>query len=276
MRSNSTILGILFVFGVSCAHAQWLNYRDSRTPRGKDGKPNLTAPVLRVNGKPDLSGVWQAERAPVSDYKSFLGDEFVNVQVDLGDVTRHMMDVFWGTKPENEPLTPEGAAIVQRRAKDPTGFPSTRCLPAGLPALLFIYDFKVIQTPQEIIMLSETGDPARQIYMDGRGLPKDPDPAWVGHSVGKWDGDTLVVESTGFNENSWLDAFGHPRSESMRITERYRRRDFGHMDLDITFDDPKYYTRSFSLKTSLHLLPDSDVLEFVCAENEKDRTHYRQ
>ena len=95
----------------------------------------------------------------------------------------------------------------------------------------------------------------------------------MGYSVGKWQGDTLVVETAGLNDRGWLDAFGHPRSESMRITERYRRRDFGHMDLEITFNDPKYYTRPFTIKTGLRLMPDSDLLEYVCAENEKDRIH---
>ena len=122
-------------------------------------------------------------------------------------------------------------------------------------------------------MLSESADPPRQIHTDGRPLPTDPDPTWMGYSVGHWEGDTLVVETNGLNDRAWLDAFGHPRSESMRITERYRRRDFGHMDLEITFNDPKYYTRPFTMKTGLRFMPDSDLLEYVCAENEKDRIH---
>jgi hypothetical protein len=112
---------------------------------------------------------------------------------------------------------------------------------------MFVYAFKMIQAPQEIVLLSETGDPARQIYTDGRSLPNDPESSWMGYSVGKWQGDTLVVESIGFNPKSWLDAFGHARSESMRITERFRRRDFGHMDLQLIVDDPKYYTRPFTV-----------------------------
>ena len=119
-----------------------------------------------------------------------------------------------------------------------------------------------------------TGDPPRQIYTDGRSLPGDPDPSWMGHSVGTWQGDTLVVQTVGIHTRAWLDGFGHPRSEGMRITERYRRRDFGHMDLEITFEDSKYYTRPFSIKTTLTLMPDTDVLDYVCTENEKDRAHY--
>ena len=116
-------------------------------------------------------------------------------------------------------------------------------------------------------------NPPRQIYTDGRPLPKDPDPTWMGYSVARWNGDTLVVDTIGLNDQAWLDGFGHPRSESMHITERYRRRDFGHMDLEITFDDPKYYTRPFSIKIVLNLIPDSDLLEYVCNENERDRAH---
>ena len=123
-------------------------------------------------------------------------------------------------------------------------------------------------------MLAEDGDPPRQIYTDGRSMPKDPQPSWMGYSVGQWQGDTLAVETVGFTDKSWLDGAGNPRSESMRITERYHRGDFGHMELDMTFDDPKYYTRPFTLKVNLRLIPDSDILEFVCGENEKDQAHF--
>jgi hypothetical protein len=251
--------------------AQWLNYPDVRTPRSKDGKPNLTAPAPRMNGKPDLSGVWQSERTPRSEFTRVLGDNFANQQVDLNDITKQAMDVFWGLNPEEEPLRPEAIAIMKQRAS--LGPPYTRCLPAGIPAGIFIYSFQMIQAPREIVILTENGDPARQIHTDGRSLPKDPQPSWMGYSVGKWEGDTLAVETIGFNEASWVDLLGHPRSESMLIREAYRRRDYGHMDLEVTLEDPKYYTRPFTVKTELNLIPDGDVLEFVCGENEKDRAH---
>jgi hypothetical protein len=251
--------------------AQWLDYSDARTPRTKDGKPNLTAPAPRINGKPDLSGVWQAERTPKSEFVRVLGNNFANQQVDSNDVTKSALNVFWGLKPEEQPLRPEAVAILKQRAN--LGSPYSRCLPAGIPDGIFIYVFKMIQAPREIVVLFEGGDPARQIHTDGRSLPKDPQPSWMGYSVGKWEGDTLAVETIGFNEESWLDAFGHPRSESMRIREAYRRRDFGHMDLEVTLEDPKYYTRPFTIKAELNLISNGDVLEFVCAENEKDRSH---
>ena len=217
-----------------------------------------------MNGKPDLSGVWQAER-------DFTGDA-PKLQVDLNEVTKHWINVFWGLKPEEEPLQPVAAAILrQRRGHEP---PMTYCLPAGLPGSLFIRGFKIIQASEEIVMLlAETGDPTRQIYTDGRGLPQDPQPSWMGYSIGKREGDTLSVETAGIKEESWLDVIGHPRSGSMRIRERYRRRDFGHMDLEIALEDPKYYTRPITLKTQLNLIPDSDVLEYTCNKNEKDQAH---
>jgi hypothetical protein len=202
-----------------------------------------------------------------------LGADLVKVQVDLSDITKHVINVFWGIKPEDEPLRPEGASILNERERAPADRPLSHCLPIGIRAVMLTYAFKMIQAPQEIVMLSETGDPFRQIYTDGRSLPKQAEPSWMGYSWGKWEGDTLVVETTGFKERSWLDLLGHPRSESMRITERYRRRDFGHMDLEVLFDDPKYYTRPFTLRTGLRVISNSDVVEYVCTENEKDRVH---
>lgn len=264
-------MAILLLAGVMPVAAQWLDYTSRRTPRTKDGKPDLTAPAPRVNGKPDLSGVWQAERTPVSEFRQALGEGFIREQVDFNDATKYALDVFWGLKPEEVPLRPEAAAILKQRASLP--FVSSRCLPAGVPASLFFYSFQIVQAPDEIVMLMEDGDPARQIHTDGRALPRDPQPAWMGYSVGKWEGDTLAVETSGFNEESWLDGSGHPRSEAMRIRERYHRRDFGHMDLEITIEDPKYYTRPYTFQTQLNLIADGDVLEFVCNENEKDRDH---
>jgi hypothetical protein len=124
-----------------------------------------------------------------------------------------------------------------------------------------------------VALLLEDNNPPRQIHLDGRALPADPWPSWMGYSVGRWDGDTLAAETTGFNDRPWLDALGHPRSEAMRIVERFHRRDFGHMDLELTIDDAKMYTRSFTVKIGYRLLPDTDVLESICAENEKDRSH---
>jgi hypothetical protein len=170
---------IAIVLAVSTAlAAQWLNYPDAKTPRTKDGKPNLTAPAPRINGKPDLSGVWQAERTPASEFRRVLGNDSTTAQVDLNDVSKYAMNVFWDLKPEEQPLRLEALAILKQRAH--LGHPLTHCLPAGIPADLFIYSFKMIQAPQEIVILLEEGDPPRQIHTDGRSLPKDPQPSWMG------------------------------------------------------------------------------------------------
>jgi hypothetical protein len=265
-----TLVAIMLAGALTYAHAQWLNYPDPKTPRTKDGKPNLTAPLPRLNGKPDISGLWEAEKTPASEYERVLGKDFANLQIDTYDITKYVLNVFWGTKPEDEPLRPEAASIMKGRS--PLQYPHVNCLPGSIPVALLVFTFKIIQAPQEIVMLTESDLP-REIHTDGRPLPKDPNPTWMGYSVGRWEGDTFVVETAGLNDKAWLDAFGHPRSESMHITERYLRRDFGHMDLEINFNDPKYYTRPFSIKTGLRLIPDSDLLEYVCNENEQDRPH---
>ena len=271
MRTSS-IVAVLIVAAVGCAEAQWLNYRDPKVPRSPDGRPNLSAPAPRLNGKPDLSGLWQAERTPVSEFVRVLGPGLPAIQPDLNDVTKHVLNVFWDMKPNDWPLRPEAAALTEQRQKSGRDFQTAYCQPGSLPASMLITEFKLVQAPGEIVMLAGNGDPPRQIYIDGRSLPKDPQellPSWMGSSVGRWQGDTLVVETTGFKEQAWLDGFGHPRSEAMRITERYRRRDFGHMDVEMTFDDPKYYTRPFGFKTAMTLLPDTDVLEYVCTEGQR-------
>jgi len=271
MLKLALTVGLLFAGAMTCVEAQWLNHRDPRIPRTADGKPNLSAPAPRLGGRPDLSGVWQTERTPPEEFTRVMGPGLLQLQVDIADITKYVLNVFWGLKPEEEPLRPEAAAILKERQTSGQDFQGAYCLPTSLPAAMSILTFKMIQAPNQIVVVLENGDPVRQIHTDGRSLPKDPDPNWMGYSVGSWQRDTLVVETVGITTRAWLDGFGHPRSEGMRITERYRRRDFGHMDLEISFEDPKYYTRPFGYKTTLTLLPDTDVLEYVCTENWKNR-----
>jgi hypothetical protein len=271
----ASALGLLAVV-VASADAQWLNHRDPKAPRTADGKPNLSAPAPRVNGAPDLSGVWQTERTPVAEFVKAVGPTLPLLQVDLNDITKHALNIFWGTKPGEEPLRPEGAAAFKEQLASGREFQSAYCLPTALPSNLEVTEFKMIQAPGQLGVIPGTGDPSRQIYTDGRSLPKNPEPNWTGYSVGTWQRDTLIVETVGITTRASLDAFGHPRSDAMKITERYRRRDFGHMDLEVSIEDPKYYTRPFGYKTSLTLLPDTDILEYVCTENQKLRVPPRQ
>jgi hypothetical protein len=259
--------------------AQWLNYKETGVPRTKDGKVSLSAPAPRTsNGKADFSGVWMVEPSTHEEYRKLLGDNFETFDVPGNEVTglsKYIIDILADFKHDEEPLRPEAARLLGERVANPgAGTPSSHCLPGGVPWATFIPPFKMIQAPREIVMLHEDNNPPRQIYIDGRKPPTSIDlPSWVGYSAGNWEGDTLVVDTVGFNDRGWLDAFGHPRSEDLHIIERFTRRDFGHMDIGITIDDPKMYTRSFTIKVSAVLLPDTDVLEAVCAENEKDLAH---
>jgi hypothetical protein len=275
MHMRSVCLLILLVGAHFSANAQWLNYPTPGTPRTPDGKPNLTAPVPRAaNGKPELSGVWQVEPTPAEEMRRLFGD--MSADGALGDTTsafsKYLINILLDFKPEESPLRPEFAELLrQRRGKET---PLLHCLPIGIPADdLLPGPFKIIQTPELILVRNEYENTLRQIYTDGRKPPTDPDPLWLGYSVGKWDADTLVVDTVGFNDRGWLDGTGHPRSEALHVVERFHRRDFGHMDVQVTIDDPKVYTKPFSVKFTELLQPDSDVTEYFCAENEKDRPH---
>ena len=149
-----------------------------------------------------------------------------------------------------------------------------RCLPVSVPFLNFRGLSRIVQTPGLIVILHESpNSPHRTIFTDGRELPKDPNPTWLGYSVGRWDQDTLVVSSAGFNDRGWLDVGGHPQTETLRITERFRRRDVGHLQIAVMITDPKTYTRPLTYTQSQHLLPDTELIESFCIENEKDRAH---
>jgi len=178
-------------------------------------------------------------------------------------------------KPDAIPFQPWAKAVYDQRREtqskdDPTGY----CIPGGVPRSDVVpYPFKILNAPGMVVILYEAVHSFRQIFTDGRALPKDPNPVWLGYSVGHWDGDTLVVESNGFKEDSWLDNWGHPGTEALRVTERFHRRDFGHMDLTITIDDPKAYTKPWTVAPPLVLVPDTELLEYICQENNKDVQH---
>jgi hypothetical protein len=140
---------------------------------------------------------------------------------------------------------------------------------------LFPAPMKIIQSRGLSLFLYESTNGFRQIFTDGRTLPKDPVPAWQGYSIGHWERDTFVVESNGFNDRTWLDGIGHPHGEKLHITERYSRRDFGHMDLELTIDDPDWYERPWSVKVLFNLTPADELIENVCLENERDAEHMK-
>src|SRR5215469_3487270 len=171
---RNSIRALIMLGAVTHVNGQWLNNRDPQTPRTRDGKPNLTAPTPHLNGRPDLSGVWQTERTSQRELASLLGDGFNFLQIDPQDFTKNVLNVFWSLKPGEEPLTPQGAAAFKRNQENPDQWPHTQCLPASIPGDLFVLSFKILQAPREILMLTEIGSPPRQIYTDGRSLPTNP------------------------------------------------------------------------------------------------------
>lgn len=230
--------------------AQWLNQPTAGIPRTADGKPNLSATAPKASdGKPDLSGLWR-----------------LGVEIGIGaNITAEL--------PPGD-IQPWVAALSRQRlgdfGKDDPEI--TGCRPGGPRHITRAGLAKIIQTPELIVILYE--DLAyRQIFLDGRRIPADPNPNWMGYSVGHWDGDTLVVESAGFNDRTWLDFAGHAHTEALRMTERYRRRDFGHLDLQVTLDDPKAYAKPWTVSAGGSLAADTELLEYVCSENEKDQRH---
>ncbi len=262
---NGRIWMGLALVGV-CVQAQWLHEPTPGAPRTADGKVNMSGPVSRVNGKPDLSGIWQAEGTPRGPGTLFGLGESTN--------SKYFRDILSDFKPGEEPLTPLGAEMLRQHGQPGVVGPSQSCLPDGVPhADLLPEPFKIIETPREILMLYEVETTFRQIFMDGRKPLTDPSPTWMGYSVGRWDGDTLVVDTLGFNNLSWLDARGHGHSQDLRVEERFHRRDFGHLDVTLTVTDPKMFTKPVTVNFIEQLLPDTDLLEHYCLEDEKDAAH---
>jgi len=270
-------LFVLWALTATAAHAQWLNFPTPSTPRARDGKPNLSAPVPRINGKPDLSGVWHVKPTPLAESKRIFGDNVDKLNVpgmEADTISKYGVNILLDFTPEQSPMKPAAVELFRKRAG--SDLPSSGCLPLGIPLNSLLSEpIKFVQSPRLLAILYEADDKYRQIYMDGRALPKQFDqPSWLGYSVGKWDRDTLVVETAGFNDKAPLDIMGHPRSEALRLTERFHRGDFGHMDAELTFDDPQLYTKPFTIKVTYELWADSDIFEYICVENEKDRAHF--
>jgi hypothetical protein len=238
---------MLSVMSISLT-AQWPSHPTPGMPRTPDGKPNLSAPAPRsADGKPDLSGVWLVKNGSfylTSDLKT-------------------------------EEMLPWAAALYKQREdsfrRDTDGI---NCLPPGPKAGIGVGGFpmKIIQTANVVVVLYEYQTIYRQFFTDGRALPEDADPTWMGYSVGRWDGDTLVVTTAGYNDRTSLDLAGHPHTEALRMTERYHRRDVGHLEVQVTLDDPKTYARSWTLPMEFALIPDQQLIEYVC-ENERDKSH---
>jgi hypothetical protein len=231
--------------------AQWPKSPTPGIPRTKDGKADLSAPAPKLaDGTPDLGGIWLV---PGLKY-------LINIAADLKEV----------------PFQPWAAAAYKEHVDtlgkdDPNNF----CLPSGIPEKDAVTSpWKIVQSPGLTVILYESRTIFRQIFTDGRPLPRDPNPNWQGYSIGHWDGDTFVVETAGSNGKAWLDTNGHPVSDALKVTERFHRKDFGHMELQITIDDPKAYTKPWTVTENAVLQPDDELIEYVCEENNRDVGHF--
>src|SRR5579863_4871270 len=275
MRNRNTwMILIALVAAPAFVRAQWLNHRTSGIPRNPDGKPNLSVRAPRAaDGRPDLSGLWQTDSAPPEMLARLIPDATNGAGEE--PLSQYFINILSDFKPEEAPIRPDAAALLLQRAKNFSNVsPLSHCLPEGMPLLeMAPAPYKIVQTPGLTLMLYERDTTFRQVYTDGRKVPVDPQPSWLGYSVGKWDGDILLVDTIGFNDRGWLDARGHTHSEALHLTERFHRLDFGDMEVQLTIDDSKTYTRPFTIKLKQRLVPDSDVLESFCAENEKDSHH---
>jgi hypothetical protein len=258
-------------------HAQWLNHRTPGIPRTADGKPNLSAPAPRTAaGRPNLSGLWQTDSAPPALLERLIPGATNGAGEE--PLSQYFIDIFSDFKPAEVPFRPSAAESFRQRARNFSNVsPISHCLPEGMPMIeMAPAPYKIVQTDGATFMLYERDTTYRQVYTDGRQLPDDPQPSWLGYSVGKWDGDSFVVDTIGFNDRGWLDARAHTHSEALHLTERFHRLDFGHMEVQLTVDDPETYSRPFAITLKQRLIPDSDLLESFCTENEKDARHIEQ
>ena len=245
-------LALMFTLSAA-AEAQWDPWPSKNVPRTADGKVDMAAPARRTaDGHPDLSGFWMP-----------------------ADNVKHLLDLAADLKPGDVPFQPASEALYKERVEtNGKDHPGVRCLPSGIPEKENIPDgLKVVQTPDVTIFLYESRTIYRQVFTDGRSFPKDPTPTWMGYSVGNWEGDTLVVETRFQNGKTWLDMKGLPASDATRIIERFSRPTIGRINIDVTIDDPKSYTKPWNVKLAWRLVPDTDLIESICEENNKDLPH---
>jgi hypothetical protein len=254
-------------------YAQWPAYKTPHAPRLPNGQVDLNAPTPKApGGHPDLSGIWSGGRVPGAPPPA---SNFAFATTGKSAGPRPFQDLP-SLFPDGLPLQPWAAKLrAERLANNSKDHPDAHCLPIH-PIQLHSHPQarKIVQTSSEVLIMYEANNGLRQIFTDGRPLPNnDPDPWWFGYSIGHWEGDTLVAESTGFRDNSWLDEQGTPASSALKLSERFRRVNYGTLDIGITVDDPKTFTRPWSFTLQQRLMPDTDLIEFVCLENNTSLKH---
>jgi hypothetical protein len=265
-------LGFLFVIVAILAvpalsFGQWLKYPTDGVPKNADGTPDRTAPTPRLpNGKPDFSGLWHATNPARCGGG---GSQFVECGNEIGGSP--LGGNLGRNLPEGLPYQPHAAKLAkERRADDSRDDPHVRCLPDNPPrAWTLPHLTKIMQTPKQLALLYEVNAMYRQIFTDERPFPEDPTPTWNGYSVGAWEGDALVVRTQGFRDDLWIDTGGSPMSDIAKMTERITRPNYGTLNIELTIDDPKNYTKPFTVSLSQHIELDTELVDEFCLENEK-------
>ena len=264
-----TVFALVFALAVSASlSAQWPIHLTPDVPRLPDGSVNLDAPPPRMpNGKPDFSGTWDSRTPPAGRLGAPMLPSLTADAPPLAtfaDVSRNMK--------EGLPMTPWAAELKKgRMATNSKDNPDAHCLPMGFMQLhTHSQSRKIVQNPNTMVIMYEANYGLRIIHTTGRTLPSsEAQPFWDGYSVGTWDGDTLVVQSSGFRDEGWLDVNGSPFTSGLKLTERFRRVNYGRMEIDVTVEDPKAYTRPFTMRVNWRLLPGDELIEFICNENQK-------
>jgi hypothetical protein len=252
---------------------QWLTYPTDGVPRNRDGTPNLTAPAPRLpDGRPDFSGIWQSARKVACTPEM---SKFIECGAEIGGSPLAMnigTDAVGGL-----PFQPWAAALVKQRTADNSkDDPHARCLPDNPPRTYGLpHMTKALHTPKLLVLLYEVNAMYRQIFIDGRSLPVDPNPSWNGYSTATWEGDTLVVRTNGFRDGMWLDMAGTPITDAAKMTERFRRPTYGTLDIEITVDDPKAYTRPWTVQMPQKITLDTELIDEFCLENERSSQRFR-
>jgi hypothetical protein len=288
-RTNSLLTAALFISASTHLAAQWVHYPTAGVPRKADGKVNMSAPAPRMaDGKPDFSGVWMTGEPNLprtgglsSPKEAASPRQQQNPNDTAGDASnirasRQMANIGVDL-PGGLPYQPWLVPIVKKRTENlAIDDPHIRCMPDnfsrayGLPHLL-----KFVHSPNLLVVLNEVNAGYRQVFTDGRPLPEDPTPSWQGYSSAKWSGDTLVIDTIGLRDDTWIDWNGSVVTQAAKVREQIRRPDFGHLEVTITVDDPKAYTKPWTVTLNQKIVVDSDLIDEVCLENEQSLQHLK-
>jgi hypothetical protein len=268
MRTPAVTAALALLLVSGPLGAQWQKTPDPAIPRVA-GKPDLTAPSPRTpGGKPELSGIWMPDAQPLpAEVHTVEGDH---------PFPRHMMNIAADLKPEDVLFQPWAAELFERRTKGGRkASPMAYCKPTGVPWINAIpLPYKIVETPRVIFILYEESTVFRQIFLDGRRPVENAVPRFMGYSTGRWDGDELVVDTVGLTDQTWLDGLGHPHTDQLHLIERFRRRDAGHLDIEVTVDDPGAYKRPITYTIATTAVPEDDLLEYFCTDNEQSSAQY--